>query len=92
MQIITKYKAPQWENALKNVKGIYAITDISNGKIYIGSAIGENGIWQRWCSYAKEGTEKMLGVKGTNEVYGIQMKDGAFNKQTKCIREDQLIE
>ena len=53
LQIITKYKAPQWENALKNVKGIYAITDISNGKIYIGSAIGENGIWQRWCSYAK---------------------------------------
>ena len=43
-------------------------------------------------SVAKEGTEKMLGVKGTNEVYGIQMKDGAFNKQTKFIREEQLIE
>ena len=28
----------KWKNALENVKGIYAITDISNGKIYIGSA------------------------------------------------------
>ena len=34
----------------------------------------------------------MLGVKGTNEVYGIQMKGGVFNKQTKFIRENQLIE
>lgn len=54
LQIIAKYEAPEWKNALENVKGIYAITDISNGKIYIGSATGENGIWQRWCSYAKE--------------------------------------
>lgn len=43
-------------------------------------------------STAKEGTEKMLGVKGTNEVYGIQMKGRTFDKQTKFIREDQLIE
>lgn len=54
LQIIAKYEAPEWKNALENVKGIYAITDISNGKIYIGSATGENGIWQRWCLYAKE--------------------------------------
>ena len=62
LQIIAKYGAPQWENALKNVKGIYAITDISNGKIYIGSATGENGIWQRWCSYAK-------GLTGDNKDF-----------------------
>ena len=53
LQIIAKYEAPEWKNALENVKGIYAITDISNGKIYIGSATGGNGIWQRWCTYAK---------------------------------------
>jgi hypothetical protein len=33
-----------WKGALSNVKGIYLITDIQNGRHYIGSAIGENGI------------------------------------------------
>ncbi|MCL2817251.1 MAG: GIY-YIG nuclease family protein [Clostridiales bacterium] len=44
---------PSWQQALSNVKGIYVITDTSNGKLYIGSASGnEGGIWQRWSAYA----------------------------------------
>ena len=62
LQIIAKYEPPEWKNALENVKGIYTITDVSNGKIYIGSATGENGIWQRWCSYAK-------GLTGENKDF-----------------------
>ena len=62
LQIIAKYEAPEWKNALENVKGIYAITDITNGKIYIGSATGENGVWQRWCAYAK-------GLTGDNKDF-----------------------
>lgn len=62
LYIIIKYKAPEWENALKNVKGIYTITDISNGKIYIGSATEKNGIWQSWCSYAND-------LIGENETF-----------------------
>ena len=68
LQIIAKYEAPEWKNALENVKGIYAITDISNGKIYIGSATGENGIWQRWCSYAK-------GLTGDNKDFKNIVKE-----------------
>lgn len=52
LQLIIKQEAPEWKKALTYVKGIYAITDTSNGQIYIGSATGENGIWQRWSSYA----------------------------------------
>lgn len=68
LQIIAKYEAPEWKNALENVKGIYAITDISNGKIYIGSATGENGIWHRWCSYAK-------GLTGDNKDFKNIVKE-----------------
>ena len=68
LQIIAKYEAPEWKNALENVKGIYAITDISNGKIYIGSATGENGIWQRWCSHAK-------GLTGDNKDFKNIVKE-----------------
>ncbi len=45
----------EWVNALSYVKGVYCITDVSNGKLYIGSASGNNeGLWQRWSSYAND--------------------------------------
>lgn len=53
LQLIVKNDEPSWRNALSNVKCVYAITDTSSGKLYIGSASGNSeGIWQRWCSYA----------------------------------------
>lgn len=44
-----------WKTALENQKGIYLITDISNGKKYVGSAYGENMIHGRWSAYIKNG-------------------------------------
>ncbi|MFW7387527.1 GIY-YIG nuclease family protein [Vagococcus fluvialis] len=41
-----------WRTALSSVKGIYVITDTSNGKLYVGKADGKNMIWQRWMAYA----------------------------------------
>lgn len=44
-----------WKTALQNQKGVYLITDISNGKKYIGSAYGDQMILSRWKSYVKTG-------------------------------------
>ncbi|MDE7163766.1 MAG: GIY-YIG nuclease family protein [Clostridia bacterium] len=44
-----------WKSALSNVKGIYLIVDTLTGKQYVGSAYGEDCIWQRWSEYAKNG-------------------------------------
>ena len=44
-----------WETALSNIKGIYLISDTLTGKLYIGSAYGNNAFWQRWAEYAKTG-------------------------------------
>ena len=35
--------------------GLYLITDTSSGKVYVGSAYGHEGIWQRWSNYCKNG-------------------------------------
>lgn len=40
-----------WKTALRNQKGVYLITDISNGKMYVGSASGEDMILSRWQNY-----------------------------------------
>jgi len=42
-----------WRTALQNQKGVYLITDISNGKMYVGSASGKDMILGRWESYIK---------------------------------------
>ena len=44
-----------WRTALKNQKGVYLITDISNGKMYVGTASGKDMILGRWQSYIKSG-------------------------------------
>lgn len=44
-----------WMNALSSVNGIYLIRDKSTGKLYVGSAYGEDGIYGRWLHYAQNG-------------------------------------
>lgn len=53
LQRIVRNDEPSWKDALSSVKGVYVITDTSNGRLYVGSASGEvGGLWQRWSSYA----------------------------------------
>ncbi len=44
-----------WKTALENQKGVYLITDTSNGKKYVGSAYGKDMFHARWSSYVKTG-------------------------------------
>lgn len=45
-----------WVNALENQKAVYLIRDNSNGKSYVGSATGDNGmLLQRWRNYVANG-------------------------------------
>jgi hypothetical protein len=53
LETIVAIQRPDWKAALKNMKGVYLITDISNGKRYVGSAYGDTGIWARWACYVQ---------------------------------------
>ncbi len=55
VEVILKNEKPDWRGALQNIKGVYLITDNLNGKKYVGSAYGENGIWSRWKCYVETG-------------------------------------
>src|SRR5690606_28195131 len=52
-----------WKTALQNQKGVYLLTDISNGKKYVGSAYGEHMILGRWRAYVKNGHGGNIGLK-----------------------------
>lgn len=87
MQQIISRNEPSWKQALMNVKGVYVITDLSNGKLYIGSASGNtDGIWQRWSDYAN--IENLTGGnKLLNEIKLDKGKDYIVNNFQYSILE-----
>lgn len=64
-----------WKTVLANQKGVYLIIDSSNGKKYVGSAIGENMLWGRWKEYISNGNG------GNSELKGLD-----FGYIQKCFR------
>lgn len=55
LKTVAQQQLQSWKTALSNVSGVYLIADKATGRQYIGSAYGDGGIWQRWCSYAGSG-------------------------------------
>jgi hypothetical protein len=55
LQEVFRSEKADWKASLMNVKGVYVISDKSNGKNYVGSAVGEFGLWSRWSSYLGTG-------------------------------------
>jgi len=55
LETIFRTQKLDWKGALESVKGVYQIIDKSNGKKYVGSAYGEQGIWSRWACYIGTG-------------------------------------
>ena len=53
---------PTYLEALKKINGVYCLTDWKTGKLYIGSAYGEEGVAQRWRNYldSKHGDNRKL--------------------------------
>ena len=47
---------PSYQNALRQQKAVYLITDIKAGKLYVGSATSKKGmLLNRWSQYAQNG-------------------------------------
>lgn len=55
LQSIVQQGYADWKRMLSAVKGIYLIHDNSDGKLYVGSAYGDTGIWGRWQTYVQTG-------------------------------------
>ncbi len=55
LQLIVGQEIEGWRTALSSVAGVYLISDTVAGRLYVGSAQGAGGIWQRWCAYAATG-------------------------------------
>jgi hypothetical protein len=67
-----------WHAALAAVKGIYLVTNTSDGTAYIGKASGAHGFLGRWSNYAETG-----GHGGNVELRQKVLNDPAYVKSLR---------
>jgi hypothetical protein len=63
LEAIFAAQRADWQAALESVNGVYVITDKRNGRHYVGSACGNQGIWSRWACYIENchaGNDEMM--------------------------------
>lgn len=95
---LTKNKAANidWINALSAVNGVYLIKDCSTGKLYVGSAYGEAGIWGRWSTYALNGhggNTELVSLSPQNFEFSIlEIVSGTASESEVIHRENRWKE
>jgi hypothetical protein len=82
-----------WKTALSNVKGVYLISDIKTGKLYVGAAYGENAFWNRWTNYIRTGHGGNEGLKNLIREKGVEYaKNFQFAiLETSNMKEDDAV-
>lgn len=71
LDVIVNQSLESWRTALSSVAGVYLISDTESGKLYVGSATGEGGIWQRWSGYS------VTGHGGNKELVALMKEFGS---------------
>jgi hypothetical protein len=75
-----------WMQALSEVYGIYLITDKKTGKLYVGSATGQDGIYGRWTAYLADGYDK--NEKEDSKYPNIKLKELVNAKGIEYIQKN----
>ena len=95
LQEIVSNQYKDWKRMLSATKGIYLISDTKTGKLYVGSAYGEEGIWGRWKTYVKtkgHGNNKTLKeLVAADKNYGNNFKFSILMLLPSTITAEQAI-
>jgi len=85
-----------WKRMLSGAKGIYLISDTKTGKLYVGSAYAEDGIWGRWNSYVStnghSGNKQLKELIAKKADYAKNFQFSVLMILPKTITADQAIE
>jgi hypothetical protein len=78
LKIIVNQGLESWQTALSSAAGVYLISDRTKGEeqLYVGSAAGIGGIWERWSNYTNSGHGGNTRIRDQHTMRG---KDFAEN-------------
>lgn len=94
LQEIIKHEYKDWKVPLTATNAIYLILDKKEGKQYVGSTYGGDGIWGRWLNYAKEGNggNKLLKeLTILDKKYAHNFQWSILTTLPKTITKDEAI-
>lgn len=95
LQEIVTNQYSDWKKVLSITKGIYLINDVKTGKLYVGSAYGDDGIWGRWVNYVftnGHGKNKMLiALLKDDPTYGFNFRFSILMLLPRTITPDEAI-
>ena len=83
-----------WQNHLSAVNGVYMILDGNTGMQYIGSANGQNGIWQRWSDYAVSGhggNKELISLHSNEPDYYCHFRFSVLQTLPSNITQREII-
>jgi hypothetical protein len=75
---VVKQNVTSWRAALSSLEGVYLVTDTRSGHLYVGSATGEGGFWQRWSEYASDGHGGNKDLIGLLRQHGSEYAAGFY--------------
>lgn len=85
----------EWYHQLSSVNGVYLILDRKTGRQYIGSAYGEEGIFQRWKEYVVTGghgnNDCLKKLCSTNDNYQNNFIFTILQTLPSNIKDDEVI-
>ncbi|MES5896861.1 GIY-YIG nuclease family protein [Bacillus cereus group sp. RP43] len=84
-----------WHIALSSINAIYAITDCSNGKLYIGSSYNKNGLLGRWKEYVHTihgGNNKLIRKHKQDAMAHLQLQYSILKVLPKDITPLEAVE
>ena len=89
------HKRLDWINALNHQKGVYLLTDRKTKKKYVGSAYGQDGLWQRWLAYCytagQGGNVELVKLLKEDPEYGVKNFEFAVLETFGSATPDQTI-
>lgn len=93
-EIVTKQYS-DWKRMLSATKGIYLISDSKTGKLYVGSAYGDDGIWGRWATYVVTnghgGNKTLKELVGMDNNYAFNFRFSILMLLPRTVTPDQAI-
>jgi hypothetical protein len=66
-----------WKTALGSARGVYVAVCTKTGKLYVGSASGPGGFWDRWQEYLQNGHGGNEGMKLNPAEYEVSIMEVA---------------